>query len=301
MQSLLGKTIHDRYVLHELLGEGNFGAVFKGSQLFLGTPVRTVALKVCKHINMDIPTATTIFAEAFLLARALQEMTDPQARQHLVHLYDMGILPEEDNRGFIVMEYIRGTTLAAQFASFGRIPATLVVQWILQICRALQGLHELIPPILHRDLKPDNILIGLDHVLRVVDFGLAARLMDCGFTEGVTGALSYMAPETMMGESIPASDVFSIGIMLYEGLTSKHPFAHLISALDPFKPVTREWLYKQMHSYHPPAPSSLNNTVPAALDMVVLRCLEFYPNRRYYNAGALLQALTKIHNVLSAK
>ena len=252
MESFVGKTLRDSYVLQELLGEGNFGAVFKGLQIFLGAPVRTVAVKLSKQTDLDIITARNILADVFLLAQALQEMADPVARQHLIHIYDIGMLPEEEQRGFIVMEYVPGATLAEQFASFRRVPATLLVGWILQICRALRGLHELIPPILHRDLKPDNVLMGPDNLLRVVDFGLAARLMDCGYASGVAGAVMYMAPETMMSESIPASDVFSIGIMLYEGLTGQHPFAHLSASSDTLNELSREWFYKRIYAYHPP-------------------------------------------------
>lgn len=299
MNSLVGQTLRDSYILEELLGEGNFGAVFRGTQLFLGTPVRSVAVKLTKDTNLDISTARMIFADAFLQAQALQKMTDARARQHLVHVYDMGIALEE-KRGFIVMEHIQGTTLADRLASPHPIPTTQLVDWMSQICHVLHKLHTLVPPLLHRDLKPDNILLGSDGILRIVDFGLAASLMQHGFARGFVGTLAYMAPETMIGESVPASDVYSIGVIFYQSLTGSHPFAHLLPLMSPTN-FNREQFYQQMNTYRPPPPSHLNSIVPAALDALVSRCLEFYPNKRYYNAGALLRELTRIQEMQNSR
>ncbi len=301
MRSFEKKTLQGHYLLQKYLGEGNFGAVYKAEQLFLGVPVRQVAVKLSKHTHLNAHTARAIFADAFLLAHILQEMKDAEARLHLVHLYDMGIAPEEENRGFIVMEYIEGTTLAEQFASFQRMPASILVNWMLQTCCALRGLHTLEPPILHRDLKPDNILLGRDQILRIVDFGLAARLMHRGFAHGVVGALSYMAPEIRLGESIPASDVFSIGVILYEGLTGQHPFAHLLASLDTPEENVVSWIYRKMSTYRPDPPSCLNNTVPSILDDIILRCLEFYPDRRYCSAYELLNDLSRVYEILQSQ
>ena len=292
MHSFEGKTIRGSYRLQKHIGEGNFGAVFKSTQIFLGSPVRSVAVKLSKYTNMDMQTARTIFADAFLLAQTMEEALDAEVRKHLVHVYDMGIAPEIEKRGFIVMEYVHGMTLAEQLASWQLVPASFMLKWVKQICRAIYGLHTLTPPVLHRDLKPDNILLGLDQTLRIVDFGLAARLLDRGYAPGVAGALSYMAPETTQGESVPASDVYSIGIILYQGLTGQHPFAHLLPPPALPERSHRHWLYKHKGNYRPVPPSSLNNTVPEALDAVVLRCLEFSIHKRYQHAGELLQALS---------
>ena len=292
MQSFEGKTIRGSYQLQNYIGEGNFGAVFKSTQSFLGIPVRSVAVKLSKCTNIDTHAARVIFADAFLLAQVMEETIDSEIRKHLVHVYDMGIAPEVENRGFIVMEYVHSVTLAEQLASLQLVPTSLMLKWVEQICRVLYGLHTLTPPVLHRDLKPDNILLGIDQTLRIVDFGLAARLLDQGYAPGVAGTLAYMAPETAQGESIPASDVYSIGIILYQGLTGQHPFAHLLPP--PSLPARshRDWLYKHKSNYRPAPPSLLNNTVPEALDAIVLRCLEFSIHKRYQHAGELLQALS---------
>jgi len=291
MRSFTGKTLKESYLLQEYIFEGNFGAVYKSEQYFLDVPVRRVAVKISKEVNIDINKAKDIFADAFLLAHAMDEMDDAEARSHLVHVYDVGILRELDNRLFVVMEYIQGTTLAAQFESYKRVPANLMMKWARQICQAVAGLHDMIPPVLHRDLKPDNILMGIDRTVRVVDFGLAAKLMHHGYVPGVAGTTAYMAPETMKGESIPASDVYSIGILLYEGLTGSHPFGHLVPPIDLPKSLESDWIYNEKGKIKPALPSKLNNTVTPEIEGVIMRCLEFNASRRYVNAGALLGAL----------
>lgn len=291
MKSFQGKTLRGTYLLQEYIHEGNFGAVFKSEQQFLGVPVRRVAVKISKETQINIDLAKDIFAEVFLLAEAMDEMTDAGAKSHLVHIYDAGILPEQDNRMFVVMEYVQGTTLAEQFRSYRRVPAPLLLKWVRQICRALQGLHTLVPPVLHRDLKPDNILLGIHRNVLVVDFGLAARLLHCGYVPGVAGMVTSMAPETTCGESIPASDVYSIGLILYEGITGAHPFAHVVPPIGLPEALYSDWLYNQKSTVRPVPPSAMNNTVTPELDAVILRCLEFKSGKRFHNAGELLNAL----------
>jgi eukaryotic-like serine/threonine-protein kinase len=291
MQDFVGKTLRGTYLLKEFIHEGNFGAVYLSEQQFLGMPIRRVAVKLSKHTGIQLETARDLFADAFLLAQAMDEMTDSEARSHLVHVYDMGLLPEQDNRAYLVMEFIQGSTLADQFASYHRVPAPLLKKWTVQICRAIHGLHQLVPPVLHRDLKPDNVLLGVDRYVRVVDFGLAAKLVAHGYVPGVAGTLTYMAPETFRGESIPASDVYSIGMIMYEGLTGKRPFDHLLPPVDMPEGMQAEWIHSQKSRVRATPPSTWNNTVTPEMDAIVLRCLEFHPARRYLNAGELLQAL----------
>jgi len=99
------------------IGQGNFGVVYLGEQAFFDEPVRRVAIKVCKHPDITPETARKLFRDAFMLAKVMDKMTDTEARSHLVHVYDMGLAPELGNRGYLVMEYIEGTTLYRQFSS----------------------------------------------------------------------------------------------------------------------------------------------------------------------------------------
>jgi serine/threonine protein kinase len=291
MRAFEGRTLGGTYLLRTHIGEGNFGAVFLSEQRFLGVPVRRVAVKLSKHVGMDVDTARSVFADAFLLAEAMDAMTDAVARSHLVHVYDVGLAHDADERGFLVMEFVEGTTLQAQFRSYKRVPTPLLVKWIRQICVAMRGLHALASPVLHRDLKPDNVLLGLDRSVRVVDFGLAAKLVNLGYVPGVAGTTAYMAPETMKGASVPASDVYSIGLMLYEGLTGRLPYSHLIPPRDLPDALHLDWLHDARRTLLVAPPSTVNATVPPRLDPVVLRCLAFAPHARFQNAGELLDAL----------
>jgi serine/threonine protein kinase len=274
-----------------MIGEGNFGVVYKGQQLFLGKPARPVAIKICKHDGITPETARDVFGDAFLLAEAMDEMTSSEAKSHLVHVYDVSIAPEINGLGYLVMEYVRGTNLEKQFGTDRRISASQLLKWMRQACVTIEGLHTLNPPIIHRDLKPDNVLLGVDLSVRLVDFGLSARLLSLGIVPGVAGTLKYMAPETTQGKSVPASDVYSIGLMLYRGLTGKLPFDHLVPPLDLHPKSHGPWLYQKKKTYKIAPPSALNNTVSPPLDTIVLRCLAFEPEERYHNAQALRQAL----------
>jgi len=275
MRSFQHQTVSDRYFLEELVGEGNFGGVFRSEQRFLGVPVRRVAVKLSKHTGLDLDSARVLF-----------------------HLYDIGLL-EPEGRAYVAMEYVPGTTLAAQFRSLERVPAPQLVKWVTQICIALGALHDLPTPVVHRDLKPDNVLLGADLAVRVVDFGLAARLLAHGVVPGVAGTVAYMAPETSQGRSTPASDVYSVGLILYEGLTGQLPFAHLVPPLTVPHTLHPDWLCDRKRTIRPVPPSSRSNTSTAALDEVVLRCLEFDPARRYRNASELLHALGSIDERVS--
>lgn len=290
MASFEGTTLRGTYALEELVGEGAFAGVFRSEQRFFGVPVRRVAVKLTKHTGLVPAEAREVFADVFMLAQAMDEMTDARARSHLVHVYDAGIAPG-DGRGFLVMELVQGTTLHDQLASFRRVPAQQLVTWVSQMCRALRSLHTLPTALVHRDLKPSNVLLGTDLAVRLVDFGLAARLLEHGYVPGVAGTLAYMAPETSQGWSTPASDVYSVGLILYEGLTGQLPFAHLVPPLD--VPVSRhgDWLFDQRRDVRAVPPSERSNTTTPQLDAVVMRCLEFDPARRYRHAGELLDAL----------
>ncbi|MGK5554480.1 serine/threonine-protein kinase [Actinomadura kijaniata] len=305
LKALRGTVLDGRYPLEEWLGEGGFGGVFRSRQRLLGTPVRRVAVKLSRRTDLTEANVRDLFGDALLLAEAMDGMTDTEARAHLVHLYDAGVA---DGRGYLVMEYVQGTTLAAQFASLpGGVPARLMTRWARQVAVALRGLHSLTPPLLHRDLKPDNVLLGLDRTVRLVDFGLAARMVTAGHVgghvsghvgghvgghvEGVAGTLAYMAPETWRGRSVRASDLYSLGLLIYEGLTGRHPYGHLHPPYGLPADAHGDWLYEARREIIVDPPSRLNNTVPPALDAVVLRCLAHDPRDRFGTAEELIEAI----------
>lgn len=286
MDQFVGRTVGP-YVLEEHLGEGGFAGVFLSTHHVLGRPFRKVALKLSRATGMTEETVSSLFTDAFLLAEAMNSITVTETRLHLVHVYDAGLTDE--GRAYLTMEYVKGTTLADRFARQKKLDAAHLTRWITQIATALRALHR--QGIVHRDLKPDNVLLGMDNVVRLVDFGLAARLVDLGHVPGVAGTLTYMAPETIQGRSVPASDIYSLGLLIFEGLTGQRPFGDLVPPENLPDEQHGDWLYRARRDRPTPRPSALSNTVTPKLEAIVLRCLEFEHSDRFHDADALLEAL----------
>ncbi|MFL6114253.1 MAG: serine/threonine-protein kinase [Catenulispora sp.] len=293
LHELVGRVVGDRYLLRELLGSGGFGGVFRTDQYVLGRPIRKVACKVSRITGVTEETAGALFADVLQLAGAIEEMTDAQARRHLVHIYDGGIARDLDGRAFLVMEYVLGRSLAEEFKAYGaqRVPPALLLKWARQIAVALRGLHTQNPPLLHRDLKPDNVLLGADGTIRLIDFGLAARMLADGTVPGTVGTIQYMAPETANGASIPASDVYSLGLLMYEGLTGRYAFEHLAPPVNLPSALHSGWLLRQKNTSPPPPPSAIDSTLPKSLDTLVMACLETQPENRVRTAEEVIAAI----------
>src|SRR5262245_31231337 len=228
-QRLIGQTLAGKYRLREVQAAGAFGTVFRGEQYFCRLFMRRVAVKVSRQTGLTELTAPALFSDALVLARLLAS-DDPvgdagNGRRHLVQIFDLGLLPEYDDRAYLVMEYVDGLPLMSHMRAAGRFSVATGLRFIKQICRAMSLVHA--KGAVHRDLKSDNILIDRRGVVRVVDFGLAAfadrRL---GFAPGSMGTFTYMAPETLRGRSTPASDVYSLGLLTYELFTSDGPHLH---------------------------------------------------------------------------
>src|SRR5688572_14463237 len=130
MRSYVKRTVRGTYELHEYLAEGNFGAVYRSEQTFLDRRLRRVALKLSKHPGLDREKLQEQLTDVFMLAEAMDEMTDAAARSHLVHIYDAGVWKEEQNRAFVVMEFVQGRPLDRVIESYrGRVPETILVGW----------------------------------------------------------------------------------------------------------------------------------------------------------------------------
>ena len=295
LRRLVGRAVNGRYLLRELLGSGGFGGVFLSEQYVLGRPVRRVACKLSRRTGITEQTAGGLFADVLQLASAMEAMTEAEARGHLVHVYDGGIAPDLGGRAFLVMEYVLGHSLADEFKQYpdGRVPHGLLLKWARQICVALRGLHAQVPPLLHRDLKPDNVLLGADGTVRLIDFGLAARMFEGGQVPGTAGTIQYMAPETAEGASIPASDLYSLGLLMYEGLTGEYAFAHLAPPVGLPSALYPEWLNEAKRESPPARPSALDPSIPRWLDDLVLSCLAQRPADRVRGADELIAAIDK--------
>ncbi len=294
-QKLVGQWLAGKYRLLDVQASGAFGTVFRGEQYFCRQLMRPVAVKVSRQTGLTEETAPALFGDALVLARLLAS-DDPvgdsgNGRRHLVQIFDMGLLPEHDDRAYLVMEYVDGLPLLSHMRAAGRFSVATGLRFIKQICRAMTLVHA--HGAVHRDLKSDNILVDRRGVVRVVDFGLAAfadrRL---GFAPGAMGTFTYMAPETLHGRSTPASDVYSLGLLMYELFTGDGPHLHAHWNTDDGDHRDEHYRLKTAFRFAPP--SQVQNEIRNDhrwLDALILRCLDVEPLRRFTDAGKLLAAI----------
>ncbi len=290
-ERLLGQTIAGRYRLDEVQASGAFGTVFRGRQFFCGQFVRPVAVKVSRQAGLTEQNAAQTFGDALVLARVLAG-DHHEGRRHLVQLYDLGLLPEHDGRAFLAMEYVDGLPLLSHLRAAGRFSVATGLRLVKQICRALALLHD--QGAVHRDLSADNILVDRRGVVRVVDFGLAAYAdPGLGFAPGSLGKLTYMAPETLQGRSTPASDVYALGLLMYELFTGGGPHLTAPWSTDEGEGRPAE-NYRLKTGLRFAPPSAAQNEIRNDfrwLDGLILRCLDNDPARRCADAGRLLAAV----------
>jgi beta-lactam-binding protein with PASTA domain/predicted Ser/Thr protein kinase len=269
MASIQRDTIIDgRYRVLRRLGSGGMADVYLVEDQQLG---RRVALKLLyRHLAEDVQ-----FVERFR-----REASSAAGLQHpnIVSIFDRG---EWDGTYYIAMEYVEGHTLKDIVRERGPAPPEAAVDVVLQILRALRFAHQ--RGVVHRDIKPQNVLIDEDGRVKVTDFGIArAGASDMTETGSIMGTAQYLSPEQAQGRPVDArSDLYSIGIVLYELLTGRVPF-------DAESPVSVA--LKQV-SEPPVPPREIDPTLPAALEGVVLRALEKDPARRFADADEFIEAL----------
>ncbi len=247
-----------RYGIQRLLGSGGMARVYLAWD---GVLKRPVALKLLtESLSADDAVRARFVREGELAARL--------AHPNVVRVYDAG---GAKSSPYIVMEYVEGTTLADKLAAGGPLPPPEVARLAAEVCGGLDHAHA--AGLVHRDIKPHNLLLGRDGVVKIADFGIA-HAADGSFLTGagtVLGSAASLAPEQARGEAVsPASDVYSLGVVLYELLTARTPYAA----------ETLPELIAQQTAGSPPAPSRLADDVPAPLDKLVLACLARDPKRR---------------------
>ena len=277
---LCGRTIAGgKYVLDSVIGTGAIGIVFKASHRDLG---RTVAIKVLNPRYRDDPDLLEVFRKE---ARAASQLEHP----NVARVYDYG--QEADGLVYIVMEYLSGYTLGSVLSARGKITLGRAGDLMMQVCAGLTAAHD--HDIVHRDVKPDNIVLvpAQDdegrpvEIVKVCDFGIAALGTTTTEEGTVVGSPEYMPPEQSMGIPVrPAADVYACGIVLYEMLTGEVPFTDV----QPFRVLMKQ------RSEAPRPPSSLEPTIPASLEALVLRCMEKAPERRYASTRDLRLALRQV-------
>jgi serine/threonine-protein kinase len=260
------KVARERYLIVAKLGEGGMGEVYRAHDLALE---QTVALKFLPRGRADDPEWKAKLREEVRLAQAVSHPC-------LCRVHDLG---EHDGRLFLSMEFVGGGDLAATLSSFGRSSPEKVAAWAAQLCDGLTALHE--RGLLHRDLKPANVLLDARGNVRLADFGLAAVADRLQQADCRAGTLAYQAPEQLAGRGVSErSDLFSLGLVLYELTTGVRPFAGR----------TADEL-KRQHNQPPKAPSELAPGVDPALDRTILRCLAIKESDRFASALEVKQSL----------
>jgi len=278
-ESLLpGSVFAGRYEIGEVLGRGGMGVVYRAHDRQLG---EAVAIKVLRpELGSLDPTVLERFKQELRLARRI-------THRNVVRTYDLG---ESSGTYYITMELVRGTTLATFIREAGRLDVRATLTIGKQLCRALEVAHE--EGIVHRDIKPQNLLVDPAGFLKVMDFGiarLAERRPDTGealtAVGVVVGTPQYMAPEQLFGESVDQrTDLWATGAVLFECVTGRLVF-------DP--PSLSE-----LGAFHlnrkPPDPSSLNADVSVEFSRIILRALAHRPADRWQTAAELLKALEAV-------
>lgn len=212
MSSLLGTTLGGRYRLESRIGSGGMSTVYRAHD---ETLERFVAVKL---MNREVATDSDQLERFRREARAVARLSHP----NIVHVIDAG---EDDGRPFIVFEYIDGETLKDRIRRLGRLPIPEAVAYAVEIARALGAAHG--QHVVHRDVKPQNVLIDHEGTAKVTDFGIARTLEEEGLTADgrVLGTTDYVSPEQALGHYVTGqSDLYSLGIALYEMLTGELPF-----------------------------------------------------------------------------
>src|SRR3989475_3852291 len=266
------EVLGDRYQLQDPIGRGGMATIYRARDLRMD---RTVAVKVLREVYSTDPKFVRRFQVEAKAASALQHPNS-------VQVYDYG---QTDGNYYIVMELIEGTDLRRYLRSRGVLDIDRAVIIAHDIALGLGAAHR--RSIVHRDVKPQNVLVGRDGSIKLTDFGIASVYKDINAerltTTGMTlGTVQYYAPEQAQGEIVsPAADVYALGIVMYEMLTGRPPF-------DGDTPVA---VAMQHIQDTPRPPRELNPNIPPALEEVIMRCLEKSPGMRYRDGSALARAL----------
>ena len=258
---MIGIILNDRYEIEELIGTGGMADVYRARDNLLG---RTVAVKVLHAQYAKDPVFIQRFRQE---AQSAGNLNQP----NVVNVYDWGI---EGDTYYLVMEYVEGRDLKDVILSGGPLLPERAVEITLSICAALEAAHA--QGIIHRDIKPQNIFITSDNQVKVMDFGIARSAGGTAMTQTGTimGTAQYISPEQAQGQTADQrSDLYSLGVVLYEMLTGKPPF-------DGDNPVSIA--YKHVRE-DPLPPSMINPDISPELEAVVMKALSKNPENRYQN------------------
>lgn len=267
---MIGRMFHDRYKITEKIGSGGMADVYKAEDTVLN---RTVAIKL---LHPQLAQEKDFIARFKREAQAAANLSHPG----IVNIYDWG---KEEESYFIAMEFLKGQTLKEIIREEGPLEPEKAVSIAAQVCAALDFAHR--HDVIHRDIKPQNIIITSEGDVKVTDFGIArAGPSTITQTGSILGTAHYLSPEQAQGRHVEAaSDIYSLGVVLFEMLTGRLPF-------EGENPVTVAM--KHVHE-PPPKPSSLNPSVPEPLETITLKALSKHPETRYISAKEMKEDLTR--------
>ncbi len=273
-----GQVIRDTCEVERFLGQGAFAEVYRVKHRFLGRQ----AMKVFKRVGMSLDEIHEMLGEAILLSRI--------GHPNIVRVFDANVLETPSGAcGYFTMEHVSGGSLDKFWRSHGSrfVPVQTTLDLIKQVCRGITQAHKESPPIIHRDIKPQNILVGYEAEglrARVSDFGLAKKVNPLTLLATAAGTLAFKPPEAFAqrrGDS-PAADVWAIGATLYLLLTDRLPVG---------MPKDTTWNTKHLFDKPIVPPSEVNPDISKGLEKVVMSALEKSPAKRLPNARDLLHAL----------
>ncbi|GGH74780.1 serine/threonine-protein kinase [Pullulanibacillus pueri] len=271
---MIGKRLNDRYKIISRVGDGGMAVVYKAKDLILD---RFCAVKILRQqFSND---------EAFIRRfRREAESVSSLSHANIVNIYDIG---EEDDLYYIVMEYVDGTTLKTYIKHFAPVPPENAVYILKQIAAAIEHAHE--HGIVHRDIKPQNILIDDQDQVKVTDFGIALGLTSATitYTNSILGSAHYLSPEQARGgKATVKSDIYGFGIVMYEMLTGQLPFPGDTPVSVALKHLNDDFIH----------PRELNPNLPQSLENIILRSLAKNPDDRFDSMGDLYDDLTTALN-----
>lgn len=269
MDKNIGRILDGRYEITESIGEGGMADVYKAND---NVENKIVAVKILKKEFAENEEFVRRFRNE---SKAIAVLSHP----NIVKVFDVGFT---DKIQFIVMEYIDGITLKEYMEKEGVLTWKDSVHFIIQILRALQHAHN--KGIVHRDIKPQNIMMFDDGTIKVMDFGIAKFAREDGktATDQAIGSVHYISPEQAGGGvTNEKSDIYSVGVMLYEMLTGQKPF-------DTDNPVSVAVMHMQSKAI---PPREVNPDIPPALEKIIMRAMEKDPDKRYQSAADMIKEI----------
>ncbi|WP_238858629.1 Stk1 family PASTA domain-containing Ser/Thr kinase [Clostridium sp. YIM B02569] len=274
-----GIVLGNRYELLEKIGEGGMSEVFKARDNKLN---RFVAVKILKKELCDNPDIVEKFKGEATAVAALSD-------NNIVNILDVGT---QDEINYIVMEYVKGKTLKDIIKQVGKMNYETAISVAIQIAKALDCAHR--NNIIHRDVKPQNILVTEDGVMKVTDFGIAksSNSETITNTSTIMGSAHYLSPEQAKGNFIDCrTDLYSLGVVLYEMVTGNLPFQADTAVTIALKHLQEEVV----------PPKSVNSKIPESLNQLILKSMEKDPIKRYQNAKEMISDLQRIKDDPNAK